>query len=108
MIIIDEVGWVCICGQNADSWMEENQRLIQGCPVEFDSGVYTPDVDTGSFEFPCHRGQFNYQIHLLENGAALVFKEDTIYLCAKVEGGPRVVAYTTTHSNQKILSDVRV
>lgn len=87
MIAIKEVGGVRIFGKNAYDWLKENQRWIQGYHVEFDSDVYSPDVDTGDFLFPAHRGQMDYQIHLLENGSALVIKEGRIYLCAKVEGG---------------------
>lgn len=102
MIAIKEVGGVCIFGKNAEGWLKENQRWIQGCPVEFDSDVYSPDVDTGSFLFPAHRGQMDYQIHLLENGSALVIKEGQMYLCTKVEGSPRVITFTTIPSDQRL------
>lgn len=102
MIAIKEVGGVCVFGLNADGWLKEINRWVQGCPVEFDSDVYSPDVDTGSFLFPAHRGQMDYHIHLLENGVALVIKEGRMYLCMKVDGGPRVITFTTVASDQRI------
>ncbi len=102
MIVIKEVGGVRIFGKNEEGWLKENQRWIQGCLVEFDSGVSSPDVDTGSFLFPAHRGQMDYQIHLLENGSALVIKEGRIYLCVKVDRGPRVITFTTVPSDQRL------
>ncbi len=89
-------------GIQAEGWLKKNQRLIHGCAVEFDSEFYSPDVDTGSFQFPAHRGQINYQVHLLENGAAIVIKEDCVYLCTKVDGMPRVIPFTTVPSNQRL------
>ena len=102
MVVIKEVGGVQVFGGNAEVWLKENQRELQGCPVEFDSDVYSPDVDTGSFLFPAHRGQMDYQIHLLEKGSAFVIKEGQIYLCTKVEGLPRVITFTTVPSDQRL------
>lgn len=102
MVVITEVGGVRIFGKNAEGWLKENQRSIQECPVEFDSDVSSPDVDTGSFLFPAHRGQMDYQIHLLENESALVIKEGQIYFCTKVEGVPRVIIFVTVPSDQRI------
>lgn len=102
MIILKELGGIRIFGKNAEGWLKENQRWIQECSVEFDSDVYSPDVDTGSFLFPAHRGQMDYQVHLLENGSALVIKEGRIYLCVKVEEVPRVITFTTVPSDQRL------
>jgi hypothetical protein len=102
MHTIKQVGGVRVFGNNTAGWLKENQRRIQGCPVEFNSDVYSPDVDTGSFLFPAHRGQLDYQIHLLENGGAVVIKEDRVYLCVKVDGMPRVITFTTVPSGQKL------
>jgi hypothetical protein len=102
MHTLKEVGGVRVFGHNAEGWLKENQRWIQGCPVQFDSDVYSPDVDTGSFLFPAHRGQLDYQVHLLENGAAFVIKDDRVYLCATVDEVPRVTTFTTVPSGQNL------
>jgi hypothetical protein len=102
MIELSKVGGVQIFGHIPYSWLNEKGRRIKGCPVEFDSDVYSPDVDTGVFLLPAHRGQLNYQIHLLENGCALVIKEGRLYLCTKVNDELRVITFTTVPSDQQI------
>lgn len=102
MITLSDVGGVQIFGSSAVMWKNPDGRSIKGCRVEFDSDVYSPDVDTGSFLLPAHRGQMDYQIHLLENGSGLVIKEGRIYLCTYVDNAPRVITFTTVPSDQEL------
>jgi hypothetical protein len=67
MITLKDVGGVQIFDNSAEAWKNPDRRFIQGCRAEFDSDVYSPDVDTGNFILPAHRGQCDYRIHLLEN-----------------------------------------
>ncbi|MFT7644669.1 MAG: hypothetical protein ACI9BF_000320 [Candidatus Paceibacteria bacterium] len=48
----------------------EKNRLLVDIEAIFDSDVFSPDVSLFSkkhFELPCHRGETDYQIHLLES-----------------------------------------
>ena len=90
------VGGVCVFGTGADKWTQEVGRLIGETPAIFDSDVYSPDTSFGDdahFELPCHRGQKDYEIHLLESGDAIVLKEGRVYRCTHRDGKPRVLTF---------------
>jgi len=58
-----------------------------------------PDTSLGDdayFELPCHRGQKDYEIHLLESGDVLVIKDKCMYLCTHRDEMPYVLAFYPT------------
>lgn len=102
--ILQEVGGVQVFGPGANTWKDSSCRTIKGYEVVFDSDVYMPDVDDGIFVLPAHRGQTDYQIHLLETGGALVFKDGRIYVCTLQDNVPCIVTFTSFPSDMRLAS----
>lgn len=90
------LGGVRVFGIEADKWTQSTGRLIGTTLAVFDSDVSSPDTsfgDNAHFELPCHRGQRDYEIHLLESGDAIVLKDGCMYHCTHRDGKPRVLTF---------------
>ncbi len=103
-LALSDMGGIQVFGHKADTWEYPSCRNIKGREVVFDSDVYSPDVDTLNFILPAHRGQTDYQIHLLETGGALVFKDGRIYVCTLRDNVPCIVTFTSFPSDMKLAS----
>ncbi len=109
MIILKEFDLIRVCGKNAHKWKNENDRLISGHLAVFDSDVFYPDVSTGKdkhFELPCHRGQGDYQIHILENEEALIVKDGSVFLCTLHGGLPVVLKFDPVPVDKQLLNTI--
>lgn len=98
MLELKKLGGIQILGPGADEWKKHAGWKIHGHPVVFDSEVYTPGICSGYFQLPTYRGQYNYTIHLLEDGNVFVMKEGKLYLCTVVDTKPHIIIFTETDS----------
>lgn len=103
MFTIEEAGGVRLyAGDN--SWGNEG-GMIGKSFAEFDPDVYWPCVSGTVFLLPKHRGQRNYQIHLLETGA-LVLKEGCAFLCTHINEKPRVIEFVVKSTQSDAASSI--
>ncbi len=107
MNTLERVGGVRVYGKDEDAWSYSKGRVICQFPAEFNSDAFFPDTNFSDnrFELPCHRGKNDYEIHLLESGEAIVFKEGRVYLCTRnTDGKPRVLTFVPVPADKEAAS----
>jgi hypothetical protein len=96
MNTLADLGGVRVFGIEAAKWSDAASRFIGTTPAVFDSDVPWPDISFGKnphFELPCHRGECDYEIHLLESGDAIIIKNGKMFQCTHRNGKPRVLTF---------------